>query len=710
MYKYQISVKSPITNSIKWVNCLNNKERQINEFVRINPSYKHEITQGIEEMKEREITQEIEITQGIEEMKETEITQGIEEMKEMEITQEIEEMKETEITQEIEITQGIEKLSLVGLCKVLICDINLYLNEWKKKYICFKYKFNNEQLNCINLIKNYILNNNDEYISFTGAAGTGKSFTILGMFNLFKNEFKSFRIGFVGPTNIIVNKCQEIKEQIKNNFKKINFYTVSQLLNEKVVFDNYGNKTFKNTSKKHNIYNNDILIFDESSMIETIKINNILKLITDYKNKKNKNILCIFVGDKNQLNPINENENFILQNSTINLTENMRCDKRSLNSIFNIIINEINNYTLQYNYVNFEQFIIKLNRELLNNTNDDIIVLSDKTKFLKLYIDTYKNEESLITSYTNNCCNLLNTEIKDLINDKDIIDRFYKGQQIIFMNRYKVDNIIWNTSEIAFITNLKKKHYNCNIVNIQEFTYYLSNNKTENINDCDILQMYKKEFNNIIKNLEDIFKLCNKCLKYKNIIISISNLKTKKISNINVLNSIDLNKYNNNMEQIKLKIYNLNSLYKTDKKTDLFKDLIDNLFKFLSKTRIDIFAEINDGYCMTVHKIQGISIDNIFVNLEDILSMIDFKNKLKCIYTSFTRCSKKLIVLTRYDRICKCGTFCNKYTKDNIDYWKHEKCKYYKWSDNSKCISCSKMCDINFLSKYNTCFNCIKII
>ena len=660
--KYQISVKSSITNKIIWLNILDNKEHITNEYIRINPLYKKE------------------------------------------------EINKEEINKEIVIEKKVNKANNNLLYNLKIFNLNNYLKQWNSNYICFKYKFNKEQLDCINIIKNYILNKDKDYISFTGAAGTGKSFTILGMFNLFKNEFKSYKIGFVGPTNIIVNKCQEIKDLIKHNFKRINFYTVSQLLNEHVVFDNYGNKTFKNTSKKHNIYNNDILVFDESSMIETIKINNILNLINEYKIKKNKHILCIFVGDKNQLNPVNENENFILQNSTINLTQNMRCNKKSLNYIFNIIIDEINNYNINYTYVDFEKFIFKLNNELLNYPNDDIIVLSDKTKFLKLYNDTYKKEESLITSYTNNSCNELNKEIKTLVDNENIIDRFYKGQQIIFMNRYKIDNIVWNTSEIAFIVNLKKKHYNCQTVNIEEFVYYLTNNKSTDVNKCDILDNYKTEFKNIMKNLDDIFILFNKCLKYKSIILSIVNLKTQKKSNIHVLNSIDLNKYNNNIEQIKLKIYELNKIYKTSKKTELFKDLIDNLFKFLSKTRIDIFAEINDGYCMTVHKIQGVSIDNIFVNLEDILSMIEFKNKLKCIYTSFTRCSKKLIILTRYDRICKCGNFCNKYNKDNVDYWKHEKCKYFKWPDNNKCINCSISCDSNFLSNFNTCFNCIKII
>jgi len=40
--KYQISVKSSITNKIIWLNILNNKEYIISDYIRINPLYQKE--------------------------------------------------------------------------------------------------------------------------------------------------------------------------------------------------------------------------------------------------------------------------------------------------------------------------------------------------------------------------------------------------------------------------------------------------------------------------------------------------------------------------------------------------------------------------------------------------------------------------------------------------------------------------------------------
>ena len=158
------------------------------------------------------------------------------------------------------------------------------------------------------------------------------------------------------------------------------------------------------------------------------------------------------------------------------------------------------------------------------------------------------------------------------------------------------------------------------------------------------------------------------------------------IQSIEVLNSKDENKINEFTKQIETEINNLKKQYKkqfNDKKdnyyiTFLTEQIINNLYELLS-TSLSKFAKLNDGYALTVHKSQGITVSNIYINLEDILTMTDIKNKLKCIYTSFTRCSSNLIVYLLDNPICKC----NKYSTQCIDgngniYWKCIKCGYFK--------------------------------
>ena len=446
---------------------------------------------------------------------------------------------------------------------------------------------------------------------------------------------------------------------------------------------------FLNKKKKNNdkLKENNILIFDESSMIENNKIRQILDIIEN----KNLKIFCIFVGDKNQLNPVNENENYILENSIINLEKNMRCNINSINNIFNNIIDEINNFNDNYNYINFDIFISNLKNNLQQCTNN-IKIFDNKDEFILDFIKIYKNQNSIISTYTNKECDNLNSKIKNIIveNDKlELIDKYYIGQQIIFMEPYSIKNnhIIYNTSEIAYIKEIKKKHLHYKIIQIKDYI---------NLFEKDLYNDILKNYIDLEKDIINIIKLFNSVLKFKGLIISIYN-KNKLINDIEVLNSKEIMKFEDYISTIENEINKFKKKYKKDIKKDkeysekiklLDNYIINNLYELLN-IRIKQFAKINDGYSLTVHKSQGITVDNVYVNLEDILTMNDIKNKLKCIYTAFTRCSNNLIIYLLNNPICKCYKFSSKYivksgnNSGNI-YWKCDKCKYFKWNNDLK--------------------------
>ena len=672
MNKYQIRVTKPDNPHIYiWLNILDNKIREINENIRINPEYTDKSSDQVKKVKQ------------------------IEEVKHIE--------KSNLLNLNFDTLSCIEKflkLENLGIFRRTCYTIYNTTSLFNKIDLSV---FNDRQRNAV---KNIVLNisrENTNYISFTGGAGTGKSFTIIEMFKLFKTLFLKKKIAFVGPTNIIVNKFKENHENIKEYFKVIKYLTVSGLLNEKPIFDSDGNKIFKQKNqkidglstknKKTKLWdtNFDVVIFDESSMIENDKLEKILDII----NKKKLKTLCIFVGDKNQLNPVNENENFILEKPSINLLKNMRCSIDSLNDIYNLIIDEIYNYNNSYNYLNLDNFINKIKYKLINNT-ENIKVFNDKNEFIKHFISKYKTENSIVSTYTNKECDNLNENIKNVIveqNGLTLVDKYYTGQQIIFTEPYiiKPGNIVYNTSEIAQIINISKKHIYLNKIDLNNFKLLLASNKDDIIKTYHILT---NNFNNLNTNLNKIFEEFNQVLKFKGLIININNNKNN-LQNIEVINSKEQNKLDERIKKIENEIDLLKKKYKKEKSLDLDSKqkhkllneyIINNLYELLSNW-LSKFAKISDGYALTVHKSQGITIKNIYVNLVDIMTMTDNKNKLKCIYTAFTRCTDNLIVYLLDNPVCKCNKYSNKYYKNNDIYWKCDKCKYFKWDNNNNFIN-----------------------
>ena len=72
---------------------------------------------------------------------------------------------------------------------------------------------------------------------------------------------------------------------------------------------------------------------------------------------------------------------------------------------------------------------------------------------------------------------------------------------------------------------------------------------------------------------------------------------------------------------------------------------MNNLWKDWQMNVIDIFAQLNYGYCITVHKSQGSTFKNVFIDLFDIFENKNKEEVLKCLYTAITRTSDSLELL-----------------------------------------------------------------
>jgi hypothetical protein len=525
--------------------------------------------------------------------------------------------------------------------------------------------FNDEQYEAIVKIIQMVHNKDTtkklkSYISLIGPAGSGKSYTILNMFKYFKEIFKTYNICFCAPTNIIVQRCKEYEQSITPYFAKTEFLTISQLLGEKLTYDKDGNTIFKRYKKKLPLNDYDLVIVDESSMIEDEKIKTIIRESDN---------MCIFIGDKNQLNPVNEIENALLYNADINLIRNMRCSKKLLNRIFNYIICEINmfNDIENYTYNMYTKFICNLVAYLFKKKNDStLFYYTDETEFINKFINNYKENDSIICNYTNKECVRINKIIKDILvldNNIELIDNtYYIEQQLIFNRRYDniYCNIKFNTSELIKIYKISEYTYNLYMIEFDDLykinDEYLAlkfsmdvDNFNERINDIDNLTDELLKIINVFNKLRDIntYKLC----VYNKKLNKLTEMNTNISYYIFVLQSCDIYIHKKFIDDIKISIDKFKKKMmkkKYDNYTNSFIEdvIIHGLYKLLDRYRVNIFADVSDGFSSTCHKIQGNTIHTIFVNLKNILTMSndDLKNKLKCIYTAMTRCSKTLVV------------------------------------------------------------------
>jgi len=588
-----------------------------------------------------------------------------------------------------------------------------------------KYKLNKAQEKILEYIEKNIDSN--EIITISGIAGAGKTFTILHIFDKLHELTKNKNICFCAPTNNVVERCKKYKTELEKHFKNVDFCTTSTLLGEKCQYTNDGKKLFKIVDKKSNkIFTNDIIVIDEISMMNETQLDFI-------KTNKERIGLCILLGDRNQLNPVNSDELDILNKSEINLTENMRCDNNEIHTIHNFMIKSIEEYD---DSLDLNKFVYDLYQLLYKQRNNkSIYIVDNKNDLIDLYLSVYKTEKTIIGNYRNEECEKLNKQIKDKIIDKEkikCIDNYFINQQIVFKEPYED----WNTSEFATIKNIESSDYSFKKVDIVDII--------NNIQDSNIEKYYNKLEKNVKKQYYNEFNINDKKLYSSQQVINylIGETKSSKLLKdifkyINIFCDVKINIFTlhsgnsiklikdsykkNYKESVEAAKYRINELNKTIyKQKNSIKILFENciiqpLWCILNKYRIDVFAQIESAFSCTIHRLQGATVDNICVNLHDLFRMTEKKNKLKCLYTCFSRCSNKLIIYMPTMPLCKCGSFCKERLHENIYMWscsnKIKNCGYItdkieENEDCKKCKKCEKIYHKNMMYSEKKCLIC----
>ena len=575
---------------------------------------------------------------------------------------------------------------------------------------------NSQQLEALQKIDNFITSKKEKIHLLEGYAGTGKTTVITQLFS--SRKFFKKDIVFAATTNKAVSVLQNM---FGSKFEHVEFKTIHKLCKIKRKINDNGDIEFNlNESpemfkkNKKTIFNYDIIIIDECSMISQ----KILTLLVGYSSRIRGKI--IFVGDRYQLPPVNENisEVFKIPMTISKLSKIVRCSD-SVVEFGSRIRNSIDTGE---------------NISTKGCKSDKFKTFKNSKLWLQDFITNFDiNQNNVLLAYTNNRCHEINHYIREQIYGERAREEYIEGELIVFNNYYSEKTFALSALNIdaqndtyevtppedtaqiedelenkaVFYTSHKAKIISCRQIKLRLPSFPLMSlfnlstkldlkykiHKPESFDsdsDCPICFEKIKDIDSIETDCGHIF--CEKCIKiwieqnnqcpycrmsivekeskvvFKDdpilgdLINEFKNLTESvdfKVWQIRVDSSTmggtvyapiksEKSKFDNLITSIKETIHKIKKHIVTnaEKKKYSAKQVfvIQRLWEFFYYSYVDIFADISYGYCITVHKSQGSTFDNVFIDSKNIMS---FKNKdtLNCFYTAVTRSSKAVKIL-----------------------------------------------------------------
>lgn len=486
--------------------------------------------------------------------------------------------------------------------------------------------YNEKQKLAITKIHKF-LSSSDKFFYLLGYPGTGKTFLIS---NIIKGLIKSQKIDQIyvcAPTHQALNV---IESNIKSSFSpedrnilmiNICYMTIHKLLEcRPVILTENGSKIFQsNKESKYLKPMEDKLIFiDECSMIAEYMVKN-LQLNCDLYPMK-----IVFLGDKEQLNPVNENQSIIFKSIPANYEHQVLLDQiMRTNSI------EIKNVCQIIRQWNMKDQLFPL---LLPPNNKGTFKVYQKkanieeTQWFKFFINKLTTGDApIILTWTNNQCNIYNQYIRQYVHNSNNLNNYIAGDLLIF-NKYYLspDNVSFYTSNIIKIIEIESKEKK-----IFDWTKVILHNP---------ISKSEKLFNSIVNKLD---KIKNKFMIDTMIAHRIHNKSDdidEKCYTILTINRQDIEKYQKMLDDVRECIETFYKKYKADKITA-------RLWNIYYNKLIDPYATINFGYSLTTHKSQGSTFKIVFVDVSDICNNSNKAELKKCLYTAAGRASNILVFI-----------------------------------------------------------------
>ncbi len=482
---------------------------------------------------------------------------------------------------------------------------------------------------------------------------------------------------------------------------KIDFLTIHKLLNYKNEYDVDGNRVFVKGDKT-SLDRYDLVVVDECSMIPIQVVTHIFEDIRNNKKKQVKDSVIkkipkiLFVGDPAQLPPVNERISIIFakREQDFNLA-NFKKMVHQEDNYFDSNTDEIIKKrldALKKDILNLKSITLK--HVVRSNSSKVVGLCNDvrswvlglvkepqiggfKGKKVKLYkydrdkgsklnsewflkcLEYFKGStgekmgSNIILTWTNKQSNKYNNEVRKLILNKKKLNKFEIGDILILTDFYNIE-------ETGIDFNIKGKHKKrfytseqIRVVDVDDiikvsppFSETLPQKLRRMKNFSDIESKFAKTTNLINKNTNRKYKTWKLYVnKLADVINSNSTQETWKIYIIKKESKELLEKDKEYAAQriIELRRY-MRGVY-IDQIKMIDRDVIKPLWREWGRRFVDAFANVDYGNSVTVHKSQGSSFYNVFVDIDDILMNKSNNDAKRCVYTAVTRTSNELHLL-----------------------------------------------------------------
>ena len=274
-------------------------------------------------------------------------------------------------------------------------------------------------------------------------------------------------------------------------------------------------------------------------------------------------------------------------------------------------------------------------------------------KFLQ-YTKTAKKEteSNIILTWTNRQTDEYNSHVRGTLFNTDdrSCKKYVKGDILILSDFYNIDE-----SEVYDMKDDKKRFHTSEQVKVADLD--------ETTKACGIfkeaLSSKIKKFKNrliIEKKYREITHLMNTktTRKFKTWKLYTHRLQEvikdtiPDLYQMYVIKDEDKKKLEKEKEFCIEKIKQMRQYYKIyykDQINQIDKDIIKPLWKEMNGIFVEPFANVNYGISLSVHKSQGSTFYNVFVDADDILNNKRSNEARRCVYTAITRASNEIHIL-----------------------------------------------------------------
>lgn len=464
--------------------------------------------------------------------------------------------------------------------------------------------FTNDQAKAYKELIDFInkpYNEKDYKRALVGPAGTGKTYLVKSLIT--NCNLSHSAIGLAAPTH---KACRVLKESIGINEKNIN--TLQSDLGLKLNFsiENFdiNNPPFDPMGKV-NINSYQLYIIDESSMINKGLVTFLERVC------KNNNCKILYIGDDYQLPPVNEKQSSAFKGVKVcRLTENVRQGED--NPISYLL--DLLRYDIKHNTYCFIEYISK-NKFKFNSDNTKGYTVCNVNQFTDYVFTNYNNQE-----YTENI-SLLKTVA-------------YTNERVSFWNKL-IRNVIIKDADKNIITKNDLITSYINIVN--DFNGIILKNSEEYIIK-DIVNYNHPKYG--LKGYMIIFKAIY------------GGADTTPLFVLDSSNRINLIKYIQLYDELVNNAKNASNNQRSRLWKEFFKFKEDCLVivdvKNTITNELKLKRTIDYGFAISVHKSQGSTFENVFVDINNIVfdkngnTRSNAEEINKCLYVACSRAKNKL--------------------------------------------------------------------